>query len=111
MMLNSKISNHLPQTRLNLIKISKNLNRYNSEIITSNQRMNDHWKRRSFPFKMLPHLSQYDFRFPRYHRVKKKIIFHNLVSSTRISLTDLSQTLDKRQTRFLEKQSKHFQEK
>lgn len=30
-MLNSKIFNHLPQTRLNLIKISKNLNRYNSE--------------------------------------------------------------------------------
>ena len=81
--------------------------------------MKNHQKQGTFPFKTSFHLLRYHFRFPRYRRVKKRVIFDRLPSpsfsfysklSLAPSLTDLSQTADKRQTRFLEKRSTHFQE-
>ena len=46
--------------------------------MTSGQRMNDHWKRGTLPFKTLFHLSRYDFRLLRYRRVKKRILSDHL---------------------------------
>ena len=43
-----------------------------SKIMTFYQRVSDHWKREIFPFKLPSHLRRYDFRFPRYHRLKKR---------------------------------------
>ena len=43
------------------------------------QWMKDRWKQRSLLFKTLFHLSRYDFRFPRYPHVKKRIIFNRLL--------------------------------
>ena len=48
--------------------------------MTSGQRVNDHWKRGTLLFKTLFDLSQYDFRFPRYRRTKKRVIFNCLLS-------------------------------
>ena len=85
--------------------------------MTFYRRMDDRWNRGIFPFKTLFDLSQYDFRFPRYRRAKKKVIFNRLPSLRPcrlfgpLALSDLTQTPDKRQTRFLEKRGKHFQEK
>ena len=68
----------------------------------------DRWKRGSFPFKTLFELSLYDFRFPRYRRIKRRVIFNRLLSSSsssrsEVSLALPSRTADERQTRFLEK--------
>ena len=59
--------------------------------MTSYQRMSDHSKRGTFPFKMLFHSSRYDFRFPRYRRVKKKVIFNRLLSLS-LTLTRISRS-------------------
>ena len=48
--------------------------------MTSYQRVSDHSKRGTFPFKMLFHSSRYDFRFSRYRRVKETVIFNRLLS-------------------------------
>ena len=48
--------------------------------MTFYRRMDDRWNRGIFPFKTLFDLSQYDFRFPRYRRAKKKVIFNRLPS-------------------------------
>ena len=48
--------------------------------MTFYRRMNDRWNRGIFPFKTLFDLSRYDFRFPRYRRAKKKVIFNRLPS-------------------------------
>ena len=76
----------------------------------------DRWKRGSFPFKTLFELSLYDFRFPRYRRIKRRVIFNRLLSSSsssrsEVSLALPSRTADERQTRFLEKRSTRFLEK
>ena len=74
-------------------------------MLTFGEPINDRWKRRILLFKTLFRLSRYDFRLPRYRRVKRMVIFNRLLSPS-LSLTrsaDLSQTPDKRQTRFLEK--------
>ena len=80
----------------------------------------DCWRRRIFPFKTLFELSRYDFRFPRYPRIKRRVIFNRLLSSSLLSYSkvslaprfaDLSQTADERQTRFLEKRGTRFLEK
>ena len=42
------------------------------KIATSGQRMKDRWKRGTLPFKTNLRSSRYDFRFSRYHRVKKR---------------------------------------
>ena len=47
--------------------------------MTSGQRMNDRWKRGTLLFKTLFHLSRYHFRFPRYRRVKRRVIFNRLL--------------------------------
>ena len=74
---------------------------------------------------MLFYLSRYDFWFPRYRRVKERVLIVYYFHPYRLlgplactCLTDLSQITDKRQTRFLEKvvakflegRSKQFQE-
>ena len=76
--------------------------------MTSGQRMKDRQKRGSFPFKTLFRLSRYDFRLPRYRRVKTRVIFNRLISPssslTRTSRSRLaSLTYPKHQLRFLEK--------
>ena len=76
----------------------------------------DRWKRGSFPFKTLFELSLYDFRFPRYRRIKRRVIFNRLLSSSsssrsEVSLALPSRTADERQTWFLEKRSTRFLEK
>lgn len=65
-----------------------------------NQGTNDHWKRRTLPFKTFFELSRYDFRFLRYHHAKKMVIFNlspflllTRCPSLAPCLTDLSQTL------------------
>ena len=86
------------------------------KIVTSGQRIEDHWKRDSFLFKTLFDLSRYDFRFRRYRRVKERVIFNRLLSPFlsfllgSLALADLYQVPDKWQTRFLERRSTHFQE-
>ena len=86
----------------------------------SGQQVNDSWNRETLPFKTLFRLCRYDFRFPRYRRVKEKGNFFHFIISILVvysdfsfarRLTDLSQTRDKRKTRFLEERSTHFQEK
>lgn len=72
--------------------------------MTSGQRICDHQKRGTFLFKTAFHLSRYDFRLPRYRRVKKKVIFNRLLppslSPIRISRSHLlSPTYPKLQTR------------
>ena len=51
--------------------------------------MKDHWKSRTLFFKTLFHLFRYRFQFPRYRRVKERVIFNRLrfssLSHTRIS--------------------------
>ena len=59
--------------------------------MTFNQRNKDHWKRGTFPFKTLFDLSRYDFRFRRYRRVKKKLIFNYLLFPS-LSLTRTSRS-------------------
>ena len=59
--------------------------------MTSGQRMSDRWKRGTLPFKTLFHLSRYDFRLPRYRRVKQKVIFNRLLSPS-LSLTRTSRS-------------------
>ena len=58
------------------------------------------------------HLSRYNFRLPRYRRVKERVISGRLLSPSlsltrtsrsHLAHTDLSQIADKRQTEFLEK--------
>ena len=72
--------------------------------------MNDRWKRGTFPFKTLFHLSRYHFRFPRYRRAKQRVIFNrslflslSLIRTSRshlLSLTYLKlQTSDRRDSR------------
>ena len=72
--------------------------------------MNDRWKRGTLPFKTLFHLSRYRFRFPRYRRVKQRVIFNrslflslSLIRTSRsrlLSLTYLKlQTSDRRDSR------------
>ena len=41
-----------------------------------NRRIKDRQKHGTLPFETLFHLSRYHFRFPRYHRIKKRIIFN-----------------------------------
>ena len=53
--------------------------------------MNDRWKRGTLPFKTLFHLSRYHFRFPRYRRVKRRVIFDRLPSPS-FSLTRTSRS-------------------
>ena len=50
-----------------------------SRIMTSGQRVSDHWRRGIFPFKLPFHLPRYDFRFPRYRLLKKRwfLIIHD----------------------------------
>ena len=80
-----------------------------SKIVTSGQRIEDHWKRDSFLFKTLFDLSSYDFRFRRYPRVKERVIFNRLLSPFfsfllgSLALADLYQVPDKWQTRFPER--------
>ena len=73
----------------------------------SYQWVNDHQKRGIFLFKTPFRLFRYDFRFPRYRRVKERIIFNRLLtlslSLIRISRSHLvsltypkSQTSDRR---------------
>ena len=78
-------------------------------IMGSGKPARDRWKRRILHFETLSHLYRYDFRFPRYRRLKKTVIFDRLLSpsssltrTSRSRLADLSQTADKWQTRFLE---------
>ena len=59
--------------------------------MTSGQRVNDRQKRGSFLFKMLFHLSRSDFRFSRYRRVKRRVIFNRLISLS-LSLTRISRS-------------------
>ena len=59
--------------------------------MTSGQRVNDRQKRGSFLFKMLFHLSRSDFRFSRYRRVKRRVIFDRLPSPSS-SLTRTSRS-------------------
>ena len=70
--------------------------------MTLDQRAKDHWKRGIFLFKLIFDLSRYDFRFSRYRRVKKRVIFLNHLPSITLSLIsltsyliELSQTPDK----------------
>lgn len=53
--------------------------------------MNDRWKREIFLFEILLDVSLYDFQFPRYRRVKKRIIF----SCSFSHLIDLPKTPNK----------------
>ena len=48
--------------------------------MTSGERINDRWKRGSLLFKTVFGPSRYDFRLPRYRRVKKEVIFNRLLS-------------------------------
>ena len=50
--------------------------------MASGQRVNDRQKRGILPFETLFDSSRYDFRFPRYRRVKKEVIFNRLLSSS-----------------------------
>ena len=75
------IFNRLPQTRFqSRLKLEKLWIAITPKIMTRGQRMNDHQKRGIFTFKTLFDSSRYDFRFPRYRRVKRKIIFNRLLS-------------------------------
>ena len=56
------------------------------KIVTSGERMKDRWNRWTFSFKTLFRLSRYDFRFPRYRRAKKIVIFNRFPSPS-LSLT------------------------
>lgn len=49
--------------------------------------MKDRWKHGSLPFKMLSHLSRYDFQFLSYRRIKKRIIFNHLLSVLYLDLS------------------------
>ena len=49
--------------------------------MTMDRRVNDHQKRRSFPFKMHFRLSANNSRFPRYRRVKESVIFDRFLLS------------------------------
>ena len=49
--------------------------------MTSGGWINDRWKRGTLSFKTLFDLFRYDFRFPRYRRVKERVIFNRLLSS------------------------------
>ena len=60
-----------PKTRVNFRKIRKTLNRYIFDVNNFRSTSNDYKKRGILPFKILFYLSRYDFRFPRYHRVKQ----------------------------------------
>ena len=93
------IFNRLHQTRLKLRKLWTAVTR---KITTSGGRVNDRRKRGIFPFKTLFGLSRYDFRLPRYRRVKRSVIFNRFYPSflSLARLTDLSQTEGKR--RFVE---------
>ena len=102
-----------------LLKIGKIGIAITPRIITFNQRVSDRQKRGTLLFKTLFDLFRYDFRFPRYRRVKEKGNFFHFIISILVvysdfsfarRLTDLSQTRDKRKTRFLEERSTHFQE-
>ena len=57
---------------------SKNSNRYNSEDINFQSVNRRLLEAQILPFKTRFHLSRYDFRFSRYHRVKKRVIFNRL---------------------------------
>lgn len=56
----------------------------------SGHRMNDRWKRGILPFKMFFHLSRYDIRFPRYPRVKRKLIFNRFLVAFALASSRLS---------------------
>lgn len=58
--------------------------------MTSGERVNDHRKRGTLPFKTLFPLSRYDFRFPSYRRAKTKVIFNRLLFSSLWSLLALT---------------------
>ena len=53
--------------------------------------MNHRWKRWTLPFKTFFHSSRYNFRLPRYRRVKKRVIFNRLPSLS-LSLTRTSRS-------------------
>ena len=59
--------------------------------MTSDQRVNDCQKRGALLFKTHFDLSRYDFRLPRYHRAKKRVIFNRLLSPS-LSLTRTSRS-------------------
>ena len=59
--------------------------------MTSGERINDRWKRGFLLFKTVFGPSRYDFRFPRYRRVKKRVIFNRLLSPS-LSLTRTSRS-------------------
>ena len=46
--------------------------------MTSGGWINDRWKRGTLPFETLFDLFRYDFQFPRYRRVKERVIFNRL---------------------------------
>ena len=72
------------------LKLEKLWTAITRKIMTSGQRMDDHQKRGTFPFKTLSHLSRYDFRFPRYRRAKTKVIFNRSSISILVAYSDLS---------------------
>ena len=59
--------------------------------MTFNRRIEDRQKRGTFRFKTLFDLSRYDFRLPRYRRVKGRVIFNHLPSPS-LSLTRTSRS-------------------
>ena len=70
------------QFTLNLIKILLKSGKLwiavTSKIIASDRWMKDHSKRGTLSFKTPFHSARYNFRLPRYPRVKKKVIFKHL---------------------------------
>ena len=73
----------------------------------SYRRIRDRWNRGIFVFKMLFDSSRYDFPFPRYRRVKRKVFFSIAQSDFGTRASPLSETLDNaisgRKYTFLEK--------
>ena len=81
-----KLAFLIPDPRGSIVlKLEKVWTAVTPKVATSGQLMKDSQKRETLPFKMLFYLFLNDFRFSRYHRVKKRLIFNRFVSLTRIS--------------------------
>ena len=59
--------------------------------MASGRRIDDRQKRGTFPFKTVFRSFRYDFRLPRYRRVKERVIFNHLLSPS-LSLTRSSRS-------------------
>ena len=75
------IFNRLSSLYQTLLKLEKIWIAITPKIVNFKRRVRDHWKRGTFLFKTLFELFRYDFRFPRYRRVKRKVIFNRFISA------------------------------